>query len=142
MALKMSAPSSAEYSARIENDLVRNILPFWMQRVVNPDGGFYGALENDDTVDPNAERGALLSSRILWTFSAAFSHYRDPAYLAVAHHAYRDLIARFHDAQNGGFWWSIAADGRVLRDRKQVYGHAFAVYALAEYHAATGAAEP
>jgi mannobiose 2-epimerase len=138
----MSAPSSSEYSARIEDDLVRNILPFWMQRVVKPDGGFYGALANDRTVDPAAERGALLSSRILWTFSAAFSHYRDLAYLAVAHHAYQDLIARFHDAQNGGFWWSIAADGRVLRDRKQVYGQAFAVYALSEYHAATGAAEP
>jgi mannobiose 2-epimerase len=30
----------------------------------------------------------------------------------------------------------------VLRDRKQVYGQAFAIYALAEYHAATGRREP
>src|SRR6185312_15118176 len=35
-----------------------------------------------------------------------------------------------------------AADGSVLRDRKQIYGQAFAIYALAEYHAASGRREP
>jgi len=43
---------------------------------------------------------------------------------------------------NGGFYWSIAADGTVLRDRKQVYGQAFALYALAEYHGATVKRDP
>jgi mannobiose 2-epimerase len=93
-------------------------------------------------VDPGAERGALLTSRILWTYSAAYGRYRDPAYLAMAEHAYGDLQAHFHDAEHGGYWWSVSADGTVLRDRKQVYGQAFAVYALAEFHAATGRREP
>jgi mannobiose 2-epimerase len=139
----MSPDVAADYLRRAEVDLRENILPFWTKRVVNPDnGGFYGSLTNDLGVDRAAERGALLTSRILWTFSAAYVRYRDPAYLAMADHAYGDLIQHFHDGTHGGFWWSVSADGAVLRDRKQVYGQAFAVYALAEYHAATGRREP
>jgi len=139
----MSTPDSTDYIARIEGDLLRNILPFWMDRVVDPAGDhFIGSLTNDLVADPAAERGALLTSRILWTYAAAYGRYRDPAYLKMADTAYSDLTTHFHDPRNGGFWWSVAADGSVLRDRKQVYGQAFAVYALAEYHAATGRAEP
>jgi mannobiose 2-epimerase len=133
----------ADYIGRIEADLRQDILPFWMKNVVNVESrGFFGTVSNDLTVDRAAERGGLLTSRILWTFSAAYVRYRDPTYLAMADHAYNDLILHFHDAQHGGFWWSIAGDGKLLRDRKQVYGQAFALYALAEYHEATGKQEP
>ncbi len=132
-----------DYITRIEADLRRNILPFWIDRVADRAGGtFHGALTNDLSVDRTAERGALLTTRILWTYAAAYRQYRDPAYLTMADHAYTDLLARFHDRERGGFYWSIASDGSVLRDRKQVYGQAFAVYALSEYHAATGRSEP
>ena len=127
----------------IESDLRQNILPFWIKHVVNAPGGtFHGSLTNDLTLEANAERGALLTTRILWTYSAAFREYRDASYLAIAEHAYADLLARFHDKQHGGFYWSIAANGTVLRDRKQIYGQAFAIYALSEYHAASGLREP
>jgi mannobiose 2-epimerase len=126
----------------MEGDLRRNILPFWMDHVTNNQGGFFGALSNDLVLDRGAERGALLTSRILWTYAAAYAKYRDPAYLGMADHAYEDLTRHFHDSEYGGYWWSVAADGRVLRDRKQVYGQAFAIYALAEFHAATGRREP
>ncbi|MFY9922861.1 MAG: AGE family epimerase/isomerase [Opitutaceae bacterium] len=139
----MSPSAPNDYLRRIEDDLRRNILPFWIERVVNREGrSFFGSITNDLVTDPNAERGALLTSRILWTYAAAFSHYQDPSYRAMADHAYVDLISHFRDSKHGGFWWSIAADGRVLRDRKQVYGQAFAIYALAEHHHATGRREP
>jgi mannobiose 2-epimerase len=139
----MSSPDPSVYADRIEGDLLGNILPFWMDRVVDPERrGFLGGLTNDLVPDRGAERGALLTSRILWTYSAAYGRYRDPAYARMADSAYADLTEHFHDTRNGGFWWSISADGAVLRDRKQVYGQAFAIYALAEYHAASGRTEP
>ena len=139
----MSSRSPADYRNRIETDLRRNILPFWINRVVNRESGsFIGSLTNDLVADPAAERGMLLTARILWTYAAAYTAYRDPTYLAMADLACADLFGRFHDQNHGGFWWSIAADGTVLRDRKQIYGQAFAIYALAEYHAATGRREP
>ena len=128
---------------RIEADLRGNILPFWIEHVVDrARGTFLGALTNDLVPDPAAERGALLTSRILWTYAAAYHAYNDPAYLAMADLAYSDLMNRYHDERHGGFLWSIAADGKVEHDRKQVYGQAFAIYALSEYHAATGQHAP
>ena len=136
----MSSRSPADYRNRIETDLRRNILPFWIDRVVNRESGsFIGSLTNDLVADPAAERGMLLTARILWTYAAAYTAYRDPTYLAMADLACADLFGRFHDQNHGGFWWSIAADGTVLRVRKQIYGQAFAIYALAEYHAAPDA---
>ncbi len=124
----------------IETDLRGNILPFWIRHVADArNRTFHGLLANDLTVDPTAERGALLASRILWTYAAAFRAYGDAAYRDMAALALHDLVTRFHDEQHGGFFWSIRADGSVERDRKQVYGQAFAIYALSEYHAATGA---
>lgn len=131
------------YAARIESDLRNNILPFWMQHAADPaTGAFIGSMTNNLVVDPTAERGALLACRVLWTFSAAHRVHQDASYLAMADRAYQDLVTRFLDQEYGGFYWSIAADGRVLRDRKQVYGQAFAVYALTEYHRACGKSAP
>jgi len=128
---------------RVEADLRGNILPFWMAHAVNrPARTFHGALTNALVVNPSAERGALLSARILWTYARAFRQYGDAAYREMADLAHDDLVTRYHDARHDGFFWSIAAAGGVLRDRKQVYGQAFAIYALSEYHAATAARGP
>lgn len=140
----MAAPvTPTDLLHRIEADLRGNILPFWIAHVVNrPSDTFHGSLTNALEVDLAAERGALLSSRILWTYARAFRQYGDEAYRAMADLAHADLMTRYHDAQHDGFYWSIDASGHVLRDRKQVYGQAFAIYALSEYHAATGLAGP
>ena len=141
--LVMNPATLRDHLQHIEADLRLNILPFWIDRVVDQAGGtFHGSLTNTLTLDPTVERGALLTTRILWTYAAAYRQYRDPAYLTMAEHAYADLLMRFHNTEHGGFYWSIAANGTVLRDRKQIYGQAFAIYALSEYHAATGKPEP
>jgi mannobiose 2-epimerase len=135
--------SPQDLLTRIEADLRGNILPFWIQRVVNrPGRTFHGHLAHDLTIDPGAERGALLSARILWTYAAAFGRYGEAAHREMADFAHEDLMTRYHDTTHGGFVWSVRADGTILRDRKQVYGQAFAIYALSEYHAATGRREP
>jgi mannobiose 2-epimerase len=135
----MDASTLQSYAQRIETDLRENILSFWMDRVVDRErGAFFGSLTNDLVVDRRAERGALLTCRILWTFAAAYRRFHDPAYLNMADRAYADLTTTFADRDHGGFYWSVADDGRVLRDRKQVYGQAFAIYALTEYHLASG----
>ncbi len=127
------------YIQRIKAELTDNILPFWMRHVVDRErGGFYGSITNDLVVDRDAPRGALLSLRILWTYAAAYQ--RDPRqeYLDMATHAALDLGENFMDNQYGGMFWLIAADGRPLNMRKQIYGQAFGLYALAEFSAVTG----
>lgn len=131
------------YAVRIENELTENILPFWMRHGVDQRSGvFVGSLSSDLIVVPTAVRGALLSTRILWTYSSAFRKYQKPAYLDMADRAYADLENNFRDHEHGGYIWSISAKGEPLKTRKQIYGQAFAIYALTEYHRATGLAKP
>jgi len=135
--------SPTELKDRIEADLRGNILPFWIEHVMDRSAGsFHGRLTNALGVDPTAERGALLTTRILWTYSRAFRQYGDAAYREMADFAHADLMERYHDPAHDGFYWSLDPAGGVSRDRKQVYGQAFAIYALSEYHAVTGAHGP
>jgi len=123
------------YISRIESELRENILPFWIRHTVDRErGGFYGEISNDLVVNKEAERGALLTTRILWTYSSAYRHYRQPEYWGMATWAYTDLMKRFWDPVHGGCYWSTSADGKPLRTRKQVYGQAFGIYALSEYY--------
>lgn len=127
------------YIHKAETELRQNILPFWIGHVVDRErGGFYGAVTNNLVVDRDAPRGALLTSRILWTYSAAYRRYRAPEYLEMARWAYDDLMTHFWDVEYGGLYWVADAEGRPLNMRKQVYGQAFGIYALAEYFRATG----
>ncbi|HQE93334.1 MAG TPA: AGE family epimerase/isomerase [Anaerolineae bacterium] len=128
------------YIHKAETELRENILPFWIKHAVDQErGGFYGEISNTLVVDKDAPRGALLSSRILWTYAAAYKRYRAPEYLEMARWAYDDLLTHFWDDTCGGLYWMIAADGEPIRPRKQIYGQAFGIYALAEYYSATGA---
>lgn len=130
------------YMQRAEAELRENILPFWIDHTVDREnGGFYGQITDDLVIDRQAPRGALLSARVLWTYAAAYRRYQNIAYLNMADWAYQDLMDRFWDTTYGGLYWQVAVDGSPLRDRKQIYGQVFGIYALAETYAATGKAE-
>jgi cellobiose epimerase len=129
----------AELARRAEAELRGNILPFWLEHVPHPQReGFYGEVVAAGQPREAAPRAALMTSRILWAFSAAYGHYRDPAYRRMADRAYADLTRNFLDPVHGGVFWSITADGEPLQSFKHVYGQVFALYGLAEYHRATG----
>ena len=127
------------YMERAEAELLGNILPFWIAHTVDHQrGGFFGEITDDLVVVDDAPKGALLTSRILWTYAAAYRRYHDSAYRMMADRAFEDLITRFWDPEYGGLYWMVSADGSPLSMRKQIYGQAFGIYALAEYYAATG----
>jgi cellobiose epimerase len=127
---------------RIEQELTGNILPFWMEHTPDPvNGGFYGSLSNDLKVDNDSPRSAILYGRILWTFALAFEKYDHPEYLGTARRAYEYIKEYFWDAQYGGVYWSVNAEGEPLDSRKHTYAQAFCIYGLSEYHRVTGDAE-
>jgi mannobiose 2-epimerase len=68
-------------------NLKENILPFWMEKAVDPAGGFYGMVFNDGKVVENAPKGAVLNARIIWTFSKAYRLDRQEKYKLMANRA-------------------------------------------------------
>lgn len=132
------AASLARLADQATTELHGNILPFWIEHVRNETGGgFHGEVRADLSPNEKAPRGALMTCRILWTYSAAMRRDARPEYRAMADHAFADLNARFWDEFNGGLIWSVNADGSPLARHKQVYLQTFGIYALAEYHRAT-----
>ena len=96
-------------------------------------GGFYGRIDGYNVLHPDAEKGAVLNARILWTFAAAARVLNNTPYRILAARAYDYLMQRFMDREQGGVYWSLNADGTPLDTKKQTYAIAFAIYGLAEY---------
>ena len=123
----------------VEEILTTNILPYWMDKMIDVQhGGFYGRINGQEVLMPEAEKGAILNARILWTFSSAYRLLHKPEYLETATRAKREIIDRFYDKEFGGIYWSISAEDRPLDTKKQIYAIGFAIYGLSEYHRATG----
>ena len=128
----------------MEHDLSTNILPYWMNKMVDADnGGFYGRRDGHDVLDKSADKGVILTTRILWTFAHAARVYADrdvqqsSDYRRMADRAYDYLIANFVDNEFGGVYWMLDAKGNPTSTKKQIYAQAFAVYALTEYFMVT-----
>lgn len=123
----------------VEEILTTNILPYWMNKMTDVQhGGFYGRINGQEVLMPEAEKGAILNARILWTFSSAYRLLHKPEYLETATRAKREIIDLFYDKEFGGIYWSVSAEGRPLDTKKQIYAIGFAIYGLSEYHRATG----
>ncbi len=126
----------------MERDLRGNVLPFWIREVVDEaHGGFLGYVSDEGVARPLAPKGGVLCSRILWTYSAALRRTGDEAHRRMSDRAFAYLLERFWDDEHGGTYWMLDHAGRPLADRKQTYALAFSLYALAEYHQATGSGE-
>jgi mannobiose 2-epimerase len=124
--------------SQFEVELRGNILPYWMDKTRDhQNGGFYGALTNLNQIHKEVERSAVLTSRILWTFSTAARLYEDEAYLSTARWAMQALTQKFWDPKHEGIFWSVDATGKPVNDRKHVYAQSFAIYGLSAYYQAT-----
>ena len=65
-----------------------NILRFWQDKMVDREhGGFYGRIDAQEVLHKDAEKGAILNARILWSFSAAYRVLRKPEYMEMATYA-------------------------------------------------------
>lgn len=123
----------------LDKELTHNILPFWMEKMKDTEsGGFYGQMVGNGQLVADAPRGGILNARILWTFSAAYRSFKNPAYLANAKHAKEYIFSHFFDSKSGGAYWSLTFNGVQLDTKKQIYAQAFFIYALSEYFLATG----
>jgi len=129
--------SLPQFKSELSNELA-SILEYWMQYTIDEmNGGFYGSVNNENIAKENAAKGAVLNTRILWTFSAAYNQTKEQRYLPIAGKAFNYILDHFKDNENGGVYWSVDAKGNMADGRKQIYALAFCIYGMSEYFAAT-----
>ena len=123
----------------VQDVLQTNILPFWLNNMIDRENrGFYGRIDGHGQLHADAEKGAILNARILWTFSAAYRVLKRPEYLAAATRAKDYILEHFYDREFGGIYWSLDCLGRPKDTKKQFYAIGFVIYGLSEYARATG----
>ncbi len=132
-------------ASQVKKELTGNILPYWMKKMCNPEGGFYGRIDGMEQLDAGAPVGNIMIARVLWTFASAYRILKDSAeakaYLEMALRAKKFIINNFYDKEHGGTYWSLNPDGTPLDTKKQIYAIAFTIYGLAELNRATGDGE-
>lgn len=123
----------------MQDVLEQNILRFWLDKMQDMEhGGFYGRIDGQGLLHPEAEKGAILNARILWSFSAAYRVLKKSEYLEAATRAKDYIIDHFIDHEYGGVYWSVDYGGKPLDTKKQFYAIGFVIYGLTEYVRATG----
>uniref|UniRef100_A0A7C4KIU2 Uncharacterized protein n=1 Tax=Anaerolinea thermolimosa TaxID=229919 RepID=A0A7C4KIU2_9CHLR len=128
-----------EWSRSFDVEFRQYIAPFWLNRVMDFENHTFAG-EVDPTGNPlrQAPKGGILTARILWTFSHAWMLFHEDIYRKAADEAFRFLINYFWDPKYGGTYWLVDWQGLPLDTKKHLYSNAFSMYALVEYHRATG----
>ncbi len=127
-----------DFKNELEGEL-KNILSYWMKYGTDEKyGGFIGRIDFFNNPDVQADKGSVLNSRILWSFSAAYNYTKDTIYLQCAQRAYDYFIDHFIDKKYGGVYWSVDYKGNASGTKKQVYAQSFAIYAMSEFYRASG----
>lgn len=119
----------------ISNEL-NSILKYWSENAIDEkNGGFIGQIDFEDKKHEDAEKGAVLHARILWSFAAGFKKTNDQKHLAIAERAFDYIKNNFYDKKHGGIFWSLHHNGTPKDTKNQVYAIAFVIYGLTEFYA-------
>ena len=115
-----------------------SIADWWATNTIDHDnGGFYGEVDVRNVAARSANKGIILNSRILWFFSEVAQETIDTknhqTYIECATRAYHYIVAHFIDTDYGGVYWELDSQGQPISTKKQVYAHAFSIYALCAY---------
>lgn len=113
---------------------LQNILSYWREYGVDEmHNGFVGKRDHFNNLIEKANKGVILNTRLLWSFSAACNFNNDPELKVLAYRAYNYLEENFYDHLNKGFFWEVDYLGSPVNTRKQIYAQAFSIYSYAEY---------
>lgn len=127
-----------DFLKRVQDELENNILPFWLEHSIDHEnGGFVGELSDDLKIIPDAHKGLILNSRLLWTFSAAARFTSSKRCFEVADYAYQTLRNDFWDRRYGGGFWALDKKRSPINKLKKTYAQSFFIYGLVEYYFST-----
>jgi cellobiose epimerase len=127
-------------AAECEANLQTEILDKWFPVAVDErGGGFFENYSIDWKRGAGDNKSIVYQSRCTWTSAQAARRFPEKAemYRAMTRRGAACLADRLWDRERGGFYWTVGGDGRPVSQVKQMYGHAFGIYALAASYQAT-----
>ncbi|MBC3362910.1 AGE family epimerase/isomerase [Pseudomonas sp. SWRI154] len=108
------------------------IVPMWLGPGWNAELALpYESLDSQHTPLPPQRYRAMACARQLYVFASLIGEVPDAQERAAA--LFRSLQRHFHDAEHGGWFYSIDPQGAPLDTGKDLYTHAFILFACAHY---------
>lgn len=131
-----SQPDLNAVFARVQTHFLQTIVPVWLGPGWNAELALpYEAVDAlHQPLLPQRYR-AMACARQLFLFSSLIDHPSVPDASSRAAALFRSLQRHFHDAEHGGWFYSIDPQGAPLDRRKDLYTHAFIIFACAHYWA-------
>jgi len=127
--------------AALRAHLVDQLLPLWARHGLDrANGGYWSRLGPERRPTPDGFKRLLVHTRQLYAFARGVELGAGEWASEAAAHGLA-FLDRFWDSRHGGWFTTTTDRGEPLDRRKDLYGHAFAIFALAEHHRITGAAE-
>ncbi|MHC8398704.1 AGE family epimerase/isomerase [Pseudomonas sp. MDT1-17] len=127
-----SQPELTALFASVQQHFLDVIVPLWQGPGWNADMALpYEALDAEHQPLPPQRYRAMACARQLYLFSSLIGQV--PAAEERAAALFRSLQQHFHDAEHGGWFYSIDPQGAPLDQRKDLYTHAFILFACAHY---------
>ncbi len=128
--------------AELRAHLVEELAPLWERHGLDrAHGGYWNRLGPGLEPLPDGFKRLLVHTRQLYSFSRAAELGAGAWASAAASHGLDFLVRRFWDPRHGGWFATTRDAGEPLDRRKDLYGHAFAIFALAEHHRISGEPE-
>ena len=127
-----SQPELTALFASVQQHFLDVIVPLWQGPGWNADMALpFEALDAEHQPLPPQRYRAMACARQLYLFSSLIGQV--PGAEARAAALFRSLQQHFHDAEHGGWFYSIDPHGAPLDQRKDLYTHAFILFACAHY---------
>jgi len=127
-----------ELSALYREELLHNILPFWLNNSIDrDDGGFTFCLDRKGNVI-DTDKGVWQTGRFTWLLATLYNDVEQKQeWLEAARHGIKFLENYCFDA-DGRMFFIVDKKGNPVRKRRYLFSESFAAIAFAAYSKATG----
>ena len=127
----------ASYASLYYNELVDNILPFWLQNSIDKEhGGFFTCLDQEGKIY-DTDKFMWLQGRQVWTFSYMYNHVQqNQEWLKVALNG-ANFMEKFGRDADGNWYFSLTQDGKPLIQPYNIFSDCFATMGFSSLYKAT-----
>lgn len=121
-----------------KNDLIENIMPFWLEHGWDRvHGGIYTCVNRDGSLI-DTTKSVWFQGRFAFTCAFAYNNVEKNDEWLKAAKSTLDFIEKYCFDKDGRMFFSVTEDGKPLRKRRYVFSETFAAIAMSEYALATG----
>lgn len=136
----LSNPSEylAYWGKTYRNELLSNILPFWMKYGLDKEnGGYFTCVDRDGTL-MDSTKSVWFQGRFAFILAYAYNHIeKNEEWLRACKNGI-DFIEKHCFDTDGRMFFEVTAAGIPVRKRRYVFSETFAAIAMAHYALASG----